>query len=142
MTGRIKEQFKLENGKYVFPVAIEEDIKLNHYIENAMIYGEGREFNVALIIPDFAALDKWAEKNKLPKEHAELLKKDETKKFLENEIVNQLKATYGSYEIPRKFIFIDQTFSLENGMLTQTMKLKRRVVFDKYKGQIDALYAK
>jgi long-chain acyl-CoA synthetase len=88
ITGRLKEQFKLENGKYVFPVAIEEDIKLNHYIENAMIYGEGREFNIALIIPDFAALDKWAEKNKLPKDHAELLKKEETKKFLENEIVN------------------------------------------------------
>jgi long-chain acyl-CoA synthetase len=107
-----------------------------------MIYGEGREFNIAMIIPDFAALDKWAEKNNLPKDHAELLKKEETKKFLENEIVNQLKATYGSYEIPRKFIFIDQPFSLENGMLTQTMKLKRRVVFDKYKEQIDKLYAK
>jgi long-chain acyl-CoA synthetase len=107
-----------------------------------MIYGEGREFNVVLIIPDFVALDKWAEKSNLPKDHAELLKKQETKKFLENEIVNQLKATYGSYEIPRKFIFIDQTFSLENGMLTQTMKLKRRVVFEKYKDQIDALYAK
>jgi long-chain acyl-CoA synthetase len=142
ITGRLKEQFKLENGKYVFPVAIEEDIKLNHYIENAMIYGEGREFNIALIIPDFAALDKWAEKNKLPKDHSELLKKEETKKFLENEIVNQLKNTYGSYEIPRKFIFINQNFSLENGMLTQTMKLKRRVVFEKYKDQIDALYAK
>jgi len=142
ITGRLKEQFKLENGKYVFPVSIEEDIKLNHYIENAMIYGEGREFNIAMIIPDFAALDKWAEKNNLPKDHAELLKKEETKKFLENEIVNQLKATYGSYEIPRKFIFIDQPFSLENGMLTQTMKLKRRVVFDKYKEQIDKLYAK
>lgn len=142
MTGRIKEQFKLENGKYVFPVAIEEDIKLNHYIENAMIYGEGREYNICLVSPDFVALDKWAEKNNLPKDHAELLKKEETKKFLENEIVNQLKATYGSYEIPRKFIFIDQSFSLENGMLTQTMKLKRRVVFEKYKDQINALYAK
>jgi long-chain acyl-CoA synthetase len=142
ITGRLKEQFKLENGKYVFPVAIEEDIKLNHYIENAMIYGEGREFNVALIIPDFVALDKWAEKNNLPKDHAELLKKNETKKFLENEIVNQLKGAYGSYEIPRKFVFIDQTFSLENGMLTQTMKLKRRVVLEKYKDQIEALYAK
>jgi long-chain acyl-CoA synthetase len=142
ITGRLKEQFKLENGKYVFPVSIEEDIKLNHYIENAMIYGEGREFNVVLIIPDFVALDKWAEKNNLPKDHAELLKKEETKKFLESEIVNQLKATYGSYEIPRKFIFIDQPFSLENGMLTQTMKLKRRVVFDKYKEQVDKLYAK
>jgi len=140
ITGRLKEQFKLENGKYVFPASIEEDIKLNHYVENAMIYGEGREFNVCLIIPDFAALDKWAEKNNLPKDRKELLKKDETKKFLENEIVNQLKANYGSYEIPRKFIFIDEPFSLENGMLTQTMKLKRRVVFEKYQGQIDALY--
>ncbi len=142
ITGRLKEQFKLENGKYVFPVAIEEDIKLNHYIENAMIYGEGREFNIALIIPDFVALDKWAEKNNLPKDHAELLKKEETKKFLENEIVNQLKGAYGSYEIPRKFVFIDQPFSLDNGMLTQTMKLKRRVVLEKYKDQIEALYAK
>jgi len=142
ITGRLKEQFKLENGKYVFPVSIEEDIKLNHYVENAMIYGEGREFNVCLVIPDFAALDKWAEKNNLPKDRKELLKKDETKKFLENEIVNQLKANYGSYEIPRKFIFIDEPFSLENGMLTQTMKLKRRVVFEKYQGQIDALYKK
>ena len=142
ITGRLKEQFKLENGKYVFPVAIEEDIKLNHYIENAMIYGEGREFNIALIIPDFAALDKWAEKNNLPKDHAELLKKEETKKFLENEIVSALKLTYGSYEIPRKFIFIDQPFSLDNGMLTQTMKLKRRVVLEKYKDQLEALYAK
>ena len=142
ITGRLKEQFKLENGKYVFPAAIEEDIKLNHYVENAMIYGEGHEFNVALIIPDFAALDKWAEKNNLPKDHAELLKKDETKKFLETEIVNMLKSSYGSYEIPRKFILIDQPFSLENGMLTQTMKLKRRVVFDKYKDQIEKLYVK
>jgi len=142
ITGRLKEQFKLENGKYVFPVAIEEDIKLNHYIENAMIYGEGREFNIALIVPDFVALDKWAEKNNLPKDHAELLKREETRKFLENEIINQIKSSYGSYEIPKKFIFIEEPFSLENGMLTQTMKLKRRVVFDKYKDQIEKLYVK
>jgi long-chain acyl-CoA synthetase len=142
ITGRLKEQFKLENGKYVFPASIEEDIKLNHYIENAMICGEGRAFNVCLVIPDFVALNKWAEKNKLPKDRAELLKSEETKKFLENEIVNSLKSTYGSYEIPKKFIFLEESFTLENGMLTQTMKLKRRFVFEKYKNQIDALYAK
>jgi long-chain acyl-CoA synthetase len=142
ITGRLKEQFKLENGKYVFPAAIEEDIKLNHFIENAMIYGEGREFNICLVIPDFIALNKWAEKNKMPKDRAELLNNEETKKFLANEIVNSLKSTYGSYEIPKKFIFIDEPFSIENGMLTQTMKLKRRFVFEKYKDQIDALYAK
>jgi long-chain acyl-CoA synthetase len=79
---------------------------------------------------------------KLPMNHAELLKNEETKKFLKNEIVNSLKSTYGSYKIPKKFIFIDEPFSLENGMLTQTMKLKRRFVFEKYKDQIDVLYAK
>jgi long-chain acyl-CoA synthetase len=142
MTGRIKEQFKLENGKYVFPVAIEEDIKLNHFIENAMIYGEGREFNVCLIIPDFIALDKWAEKNNLPKDHEQLIKRDEVKSFLTNEIANSLKGKYGAYEIPKKFIFISEPFTLANGMLTQTMKLKRRVVFEKCKDRIDALYIK
>ena len=107
-----------------------------------MIYGEGREYNICLIIPDFAALGKWAEKNQLPKDHAELLRREETRKFLENEIISTLKTTYGSYEIPRKFLFIDQPFSIENGMLTQTMKLKRRVVFEKYMDQINKLYVK
>ncbi|MRR17427.1 MAG: hypothetical protein EG826_13320, partial [Deltaproteobacteria bacterium] len=82
------------------------------------------------------------QKNNLPKDHAELLKRDETKKFLEKEIVDQLKTTYGSYEIPRKFIFIPEPFSLENGMLTQTMKLKRSKVFEKYQKEINALYAR
>ncbi|MCU0849494.1 MAG: long-chain fatty acid--CoA ligase [Spirochaetes bacterium] len=141
ITGRIKEQFKLENGKYVFPVAIEEDIKLNHYIENAMIYGEGREFNICIVVPDFLTLGKWAGTNNLPKEPEQLIKKDEAKNFLINEIVNSLKGKYGAYEVPKKFIFISEPFNLESGTLTQTMKLKRRVVFDKYKDQIEALYA-
>jgi len=142
ITGRLKEQFKLENGKYVFPVAIEEDIKLNHYIENAMIYGEGKEFNVCLIIPDFIALDKWAGKNNLPKDHEQLLKMDEVKNFLTNEINNTLSGKYATYEMPKKLIFISEPFTLANGTLTQTMKLKRRIVFEKYKDQIAASYAK
>jgi long-chain acyl-CoA synthetase len=142
ITGRLKEQFKLENGKYVFPVSIEEDIKLNHFIENAMIYGEGREFNICLVIPDFAALDKWAEKNNLPKDHEKLIKMDEVKKFLTAEINNTLQGKYANYEIPKKFIFISEPFSVQNGTLTQTMKLKRRIVFDKFKDQIAASYTK
>jgi long-chain acyl-CoA synthetase len=70
------------------------------------------------------------------------LKKEETKKFLENEIANTLKGKYGAYEIPRKFIFIEELFSFQNGTLTQTMKLKRRAVMDKYKDQIDKLYTR
>jgi long-chain acyl-CoA synthetase len=142
MTGRLKEQFKLENGKYVFPASIEEDIKLNHYVENAMIYGEGREYNVCIVVPDFITLTKWAEKNGLPTDPAALVENEQAQKFLETEIVNQLKGSYGGYEIPRKFIFITQPFSLENGTLTQTMKLKRRVVSETFKDRIEKLYAK
>jgi long-chain acyl-CoA synthetase len=141
ITGRLKEQFKLENGKYVFPAAIEEDIRLNHYIENAMIYGEGRAYNVCIVVPDFVALEKWAAKNNLPKEPAELVKRDELKSFLTSEINNSLKGKYGGYEIPKKFVFMSEAFSVQNGTLTQTMKLKRRVVSEKLKNQIDALYA-
>lgn len=141
ITGRIKEQFKLENGKYVFPASIEEDIKLNHFIENAMVYGEGKQYNVCVVVPDFAALEKWAAENNLPSEPRELVEREELKTFLEKEIVKQLKETYGSYEIPKRFIFTAEPFSLENGALTQTMKLKRRVVYDQYKEAIESVYA-
>lgn len=141
ITGRIKEQYKLENGKYVFPASIEEDIKLNHYIENAMVYGEGREFNICIVVPDFIALAKWAENKGLSKNPEELVNNAEVQKFLANEITNQLKGSYGGYEIPKKFIFTTQAFTLENGMLTQTMKLKRRAVVEKFKEQIEKLYA-
>ena len=142
ITGRLKEQYKLENGKYVYPAAIEGDIRLNVYIDNAMIYGEGREYNVCLVFPDFTALAGWAQKNNLPTAPAELVKKDELKTFLTAEIEKSLKGKYGAYEIPRKFVFIAEPLSVDTGLLTQTMKLKRRVVSDRYSDQINALYAK
>ncbi len=140
ITGRIKEQYKLENGKYVFPASIEEDIKLNHYIENAMVYGEGREYNICIAVPDFIALSKWAESKGITKDPEELVKNEAVQKFLSSEITNQLKGSYGGYEIPKKFVFTTQPFTLENGMLTQTMKLKRRAVVEKFKDQIEKLY--
>lgn len=140
ITGRIKEQFKLENGKYVFPAAIEEDIKLNHYIEYAMIYGDGRPYNICVVIPDFVALKKWAEKNNLPADPAQLIQRKECTDFLQKEIIDTIKDNYGGYELPKKFIFDTEPFTLDNGMLTQTMKLKRKAVYEKFKDQIEKLY--
>lgn len=62
ITGRIKEQYKLENGKYVFPAALEKDIQLSPLVENAMIFGEGHSHNVCLVTPNFAQLTEWAKK--------------------------------------------------------------------------------
>lgn len=142
ITGRIKEQYKLENGKYVFPAALEEDICLNHYVQSALIYGAGKEYNVCMIVPDFPALKSYAEKNSLPGDIKTLAAHPDIQAMISKEILDDLKKKYGGYEIPRKFIFITEPFTLDNGMLTQTMKLKRRVIVEKYQNEIDAVYKK
>jgi long-chain acyl-CoA synthetase len=140
ITGRIKEQYKLENGKYVFPSAIEEEIKLIPSIANAMIYGDGKEYNVCVIFPDFEYLKKYIKENNLSSDPAELVKSAQFTGMLEEQIKDNLKKVFGGYEIPRKFLFITEDFTLENGMLTQTMKLKRRNVLQQYEKDILKLY--
>ncbi len=140
ITGRIKEQYKLENGKYVFPAALEEDIRLLPYIENAMIYGDGKPYNVCIVIPDCAVLEKTAEFLKIKTPVGKLIHSPIVQEFMSAEIRKNLKDNYGNYEIPKKFIFSDENFTIENGMLTQTLKLKRRIVIEKYKNQIEELY--
>jgi long-chain acyl-CoA synthetase len=141
VTGRIKEQYKLLNGKYVFPSSIEEEIKLIPLVSNAMIYGEGREFNICLIVPDFEVLSKYAKENSLSTEPGELVADESVQAMIKDQIVGALKGSYGSYEIPKKFVFLAEDFTLENGMLTQTLKLKRRVVVDQFSGEIEAQYS-
>jgi len=140
ITGRLKEQYKLENGKFVFPAALEEDIALLPSIQNAVIYGENRPFNICMVVPDFFTLERYAEKHNLPVDKEELLKRSDIQEMLAGEITGALQGKYAGYEIPKKFIFLTEPFSLENGTLTQTLKLKRRIVFQKYRERIDAMY--
>jgi len=141
ITGRIKEQYKLQNGKYVFPHSIEEDIKLLPNVTNAMVYGEGRPYNICLVFPDFDVLGKYAQKNDIPSDPESLVKNNAVTDMMEKEIVAYLKTKYGGYEIPKKFFFLTSDFTLANGMITQTLKLKRRVVVKGYQDLIDAAYA-
>ena len=140
VTGRIKEQYKLLNGKYVFPSSIEEEVKLNTFVANAMIYGEGREYNICLVVPDFEVLVRHAEKSGLPRDPAVLVSDESVQEMITDSIRQALKGSYGNYEIPRKFVFLSEDFTLENGMLTQTLKLKRRVVLDRFSEEIEAQY--
>ncbi|MGL5113345.1 MAG: AMP-dependent synthetase/ligase, partial [Flavobacterium sp.] len=140
ITGRFKEQFKLENGKYVFPSALEEDIVLLPYIEAAMIYGDGRPYNICVVVPDHATLRKTAELLNIKTDVDKLIHLPSVQEFVGIEIRKSLKSKYGGYEIPKKFIFSDIPFTVENGFLTQTLKLKRRIVLDTFMDQIEALY--
>jgi long-chain acyl-CoA synthetase len=70
------------------------------------------------------------------------MEREEITSMISNGITEQLKKKYGGYEIPKKFVFLKDSFTLENGLLTQTMKIKRRLVVDKYRDQIEAQYAR
>ncbi len=140
ITGRIKEQYKLENGKYVFPAGIEDEIRLLPWVENTMLYGEGRAYNVCLIIPDFEVLGRWAEERNLSTEPDDLVKEQVVEDMILAAIIETLTGKFGRYEIPKKIALIEEIFSLENGLLTQTMKLKRRKVVERYRAEIDKLY--
>ena len=117
-------------------------MKLIPLVETVMVYGDGRDFNIALVIPDFVVLEKYAKENNLPNDHEALVQNPQVQEMIANAIRDALKGTFGGYEIPRKFIFLKETFSFENGMLTQTMKLKRRNVLEQYMPEIESLYKK
>ena len=140
ITGRVKEQYKLLNGKYVVPTPLEEKMKLSPYISNAMVYGMNREFNVAVVIPDYEALKGWAAEKRLDPNPASLAKSEELRALIEDE-VNQFSAEFKGYEKARKLFIGDEDFTTENGMLTPTLKLKRRVVLQRYNDAIESLYA-
>ena len=141
ITGRFKDEYKLANGKYVHPEGIENEAKLLGYISNIMLYGDGKDYNVAIVVPDFAELKANPSIKPLLKE---TLKDSLTEKALQErlseDIIAHLRKTYGGYEVPQKFLFIGEDFTVENGTLTQTMKLKRPLVLKKYKESLDTLY--
>ncbi len=145
ITGRFKEEYKLANGKYIHPESLELEMKVLPWILNAVVTGAGHEYNVALIVPDLKLLEHLAAEMKSsvnPKNLFDSSNPDARnfKELLIAEVQKHLKKTFGSYEIPQKFEFIPEDFTVDNGMLTQTMKLKRQVVMEKYGDKLEKLY--
>jgi len=140
ITGRAKELYKLENGKYVAPVPLEEALALSPYIAQAVVYGSGRPHNVALIIPDLPAISAWAKQNGIAAEGDALLSEPKVLGLLESE-VDKANQSFKGYERVQHFVVDSDELSPVNGMLTQTLKLKRRAFNDKYAAVLDGLYA-
>jgi len=137
ITGRIKEQYKLENGKYVVPSPLEEKIKLSPYIANVMIYGANKPHNVALVVPDLEALRGWASKQNLTLD--DLARNEQVRELIRSEI-DALSRDLKGYERVQAFTVCVEDFTTDNGMLTPTLKLKRRVVLERYGEDLDSLY--
>ena len=139
--GRIKEQYKLENGKYVVPSPIEEQLQLSGYITNIMVVGEQRPYNVAVIVPDFDALDKWAAEHGIEPADRDALLHDQQVLDLYRDELDAHSAHIKGYERIRAFALEPEEFTPENGMLTPSLKIKRRAVVARYGDDIEALYA-
>lgn len=137
ITGRIKEQYKLENGKYVVPSPLEEELKLSPLIANIMIYGANKPHNVALIVPDMAALQGVAEKQGFALDN--VATNERVIALLQAEI-DKYSSGFKSYEKPKALTITTEDFSTENGMLTPSMKVKRNKVLAKYSEQLEELY--
>jgi long-chain acyl-CoA synthetase len=141
ITGRIKEQYKLENGKYVAPAPLEEQLKLSPFIINAMIYGDNRLYNVALIVADMDAVKAWAGSQGISADSDEkLLENAKVKEMMQSE-VEKASAEFKGFEKVKRITLTAEDFTAQNDQLTPSLKVKRRVVWQKYGPQIEALYA-
>jgi long-chain acyl-CoA synthetase len=139
ITGRIKEQYKLENGKYVMPAPLEERLKLSPYFSNVMLYGDNRAYNAAIIVLAEGEIRAWAERE--GRILGDDLTTDPNVRRLVRAEVQELCRDFRSYEVPRAFVLTREDFTIDNGLLTPTLKLKRRAVVERYRKEIDALFA-
>ncbi len=139
ITGRVKELYKLENGRYVAPVPLEEKLQLSPYIAQCVVFGAEKQHNVALIIPDLAALQSWAKSQGMAEGGEALLAHPKVRELLELEVAKYNKEFKG-YERIKDFVIDSEEFSTANGMLTPTLKLKRRNVVSKYAPVFESLY--
>jgi long-chain acyl-CoA synthetase len=142
VTDRKKDLFKTSNGKHVAPSAIESIFQgVCPYAGQLIVEGEGRTFVSALVTLDPDAMAGWAGDNGMAgKPYAELVKSPEVHALIQG-YIDELNATLNHWETIKKFIILDRDLSIDDGELTPSMKLKRRVVTDKYKKELDSLYA-
>ncbi len=139
ITGRLKEQYKLENGKYVVPSPLEEKLKLSPFIANSFVFGDNRLYNVALVVPEMGELKKWASQHGITETGDALLANEQVNALMREEVDKQ-SSEFKQFEKLKKLKLIGEDFTVENGMLTPKLSLKRRVVLQKYQADLDKLY--
>ncbi len=127
-------------GKNVAPQPIENLLKANPFVEHAVMVGDGRKFVALLVVPSFANLETWAREHGIEFENrAELLHRPEVTKHLEAEVHRSL-GPLASFETPKKMAFLDEDFTIQNGLITPTLKVKRRLIEERYGALIDGFY--
>jgi len=140
ITDRKKDLIITAGGKNVAPQPIENLLKTNPYIANAVVVGGNRKFISALIVPNFDKLAAYARTLNIPFSNpTELIGREDIRRFLLGE-VNRSTPDLAPYERVKKIILLDHDFEIEAGEMTPTLKVRRSIVEQKFKGLIDMLY--
>lgn len=141
ITDRKKEMFKTSGGKYVAPQVIENMAKASKFIEQIMVVGEGEKMPAAFVQPDFAFVKNWAIRKgyTIGEAPEEMVKSPELRKRLEREI-DYLNTKLGRWEQVKKFELTPEVWSIELGMLTPTLKLKRKAIKERYADLYQKMY--
>jgi len=141
VTDRKKDLIKTSGGKFIAPQPIENSLKLNSFVGVAAILGERRKFPAVMISPNFARLEDWARENNVSfASRAELVANAKVQALYE-EIVEGINQNLARFEKLKRVLVVADEFTTDNGVLTPTLKLRRRVVEERYRHQIDDLYA-
>lgn len=140
LTERIKDLFKTSNGKYIAPQALESRLGEDKYIEQVAVIGDQRKYVTAIIIPAFEALKEYARKKKIAfRSIDELIQNSEIKRMIA-ERIERLQKGFASFEKIKKFTLLPKEFSIESGELTNTLKLRRPIINNRYAHEIEAMY--
>ena len=142
ITDRKKEIFKTSGGKYIVPQAMENKFKESRFIEQMMVVGENQKFPSAFIVPNFAFIKDWMSKENI--DCADTSNKGIclNKKVIDkiNEEVANFNKGYGNWEQIKKVALFENEFSVDGGELTPTLKLKRKIILEKYKDRFENIY--
>ena len=137
---RIKDLFKTSNGKYIAPQMIESKLLVDKYIDQIAIIADQRKFVSALIVPEYKLLEEYARTHDIAFNSREDLCKDKRIIRMLSERIETLQQQLAHYEQVKRFTLLPKGFSMERGELTNTLKIKRRVLNENYKAEIDKMY--
>ncbi len=140
LTERVKDLFKTSNGKYIAPQMLESRLAENKYIDEVAVIGDNRKYVTALVVPNLSQLRKWAERKGLGNEETEqLLRLPVTIDFMMSQI-NEVQKGVAEYEKIKKITLLPNHFSIMNGEVTNTMKVRRPIVARRYAAEIESMY--
>lgn len=140
ITDRKKEIFKTAGGKYIAPQILENKFKESPYIEQVIVIGENQRLPAALVLPDFSALKGWCERNNITYSTNKEMIRDQRVIDKIQSVIDHFNQNFGHWEQVKKIELLSEEWSIDGGELTPKLSLKRKVILEKYKAQVENIY--